>query len=351
LTDLKESKLASLSFILVKGYPKPWQEFWEPIHSLSRKLGIPIDAILETFRLVHECVSKEEEGRPVSTGFLIGDSEKLRQILPDSAGLDIPKQKIFELSKTVRSLFGLVDGVTSVFIIGTDGTLEDTRLAPRLSRVPDENCFITSELNWYSEILKGVPAYGLVALGPYKTAKLLHDGQLRAEVYFSGKVGGWAYRSLSEIREKLDQLAKEKGIDTKVLQKVFATTINMSNHRKGGTMIVGDSEEVLKQSEAPRHRIDGVNILDLKGSQEKHLYSLSTQEFALIMNSNGDLKASSVRLLAKVPDKAKVELTAMDGGRHRSAAEISAVSNSIAFVVSDDGPISVFSEGRRILRT
>ena len=350
MKGLNEHELPSLSFVLVKGYPRAWQEFWEPVYSLSRSLRIDTNAALEIFKLVHECVSKEEEGRPLSTGFLIGDAEKLKERLPDLVGMEFKKQSILELSKTIRSLFGLVDGYTSAFIVGKDGTVEDSRLLPGAPPDPRESAFTYVEFNGYCEVLKGAPGYGLVASGPLKTAKLFHDGDLRAEIYFSGKVGDWVHRSLGEAKEKLDQVASEKRIDPRILYKIFTAAITMSNHRKGGTIVVGDHDNVLSQAEPPRFRLREANVLALKGRQERHLFNLATQEFALVVSREGEPKASSVRLLARVPDTVKPEVGAADGGRHRSAAEISASTDCVAFVVSDDGPITLYVGGRRILR-
>ena len=350
LTGLNEHELPSLSFVLVKGYPRAWQEFWEPIYSLSRNFGVDVNTALEAFKLVYECVSKQEEGRPLSTGFLIGDTEKLRHRLPDFVGMQLQKRSIFDSAKTVSSLFGLIDGYTSAFIVGKDGTLEDARLMPAAPSEPNESSLAYVEFHGYCNALAGVPGYGLVALGPMKTAKLFHDGRLRSEVFFSGKVGEWVHRSLDEVKQRLDQIASEKGIAKEVLYKIFTTAISMSNHRKGGTIIVGDHEQVLKQSEAPRLKLHEINVLKLKGRQERHLFNLATQEFALIVSRDGEPKASSVRLLARVPDTVRPEVGVADGGRHRSAAEMSASTNSVAMVVSDDGPITVYSGGKRVLR-
>jgi DNA integrity scanning protein DisA with diadenylate cyclase activity len=349
LKDLKED-LPSLSFVLVKGYPRAWQEFWEPIYSLSRQFGVDINVALEVFKLIYECVSKEEEGRPLSTGFLIGDSEKLKTRLPDSMGIDRQEQNIFDIAKTVRTLFGLVDGYTSAFIVGKDGASVDARLMPGDPPEPDESSFTYVEFHGYCSSLRDVPGYGIVASGASKTAKLFHDGALCAEVYFSGKVGSWVHRSLSEAKEKLDQVASEKRIPQRVLHKIFTTAITMSNHRKGGTMIVGDHEAVLAQSEPPRFRLSDIDVLSIKGRQEKHLFNLATQEFALVVSSEGEPKAASVRMLAKLPATMRPEVGPTDGGRHRSAAEMTAATDSVAFVVSDDGPITIYSEGKRILR-
>ena len=342
--------LPSVSFVLVKGYPKAWQDFWDTIYSLSRNLDLDINVALEVFKLVYECVSKEEEGRPLSTGFLVGDPERFKERLPDSIGTALPRQTIFNWAKTIRSLFGLVDGYTSAFLIGKDGMVEDARLMPWGPPEPDESSFAHVDFHGYCQPLKGIPGYGLVASGSFKTAKLFHDGNLRAEVYFSGKTGQWVHRPLNKVKAELQRLASEKGISERIMFKAFTTAITMSNHRKGGTMVLGDHEGVLSQSEVPRARLREINILDLKGRHERHLFNLATQEFALVVSREGEPKASSVRLMAKLPETAKPQLGVGDGGRHRSAAEMSACTESVALVVSDDGPITIYSGGKRILR-
>lgn len=348
MTAPREYKLPSLSFLLVKDYPKAWQEFWEPVYSLCRKHQVNVNSALEVFRLVYECVSREEEGKPVSTGFLVGESGRLRAELPDSAGVIIERENILDAARKIRSLFGIVDGYTSVFIIGKDGVLEDVRLMPS-TEGGNDGC-TSAELHGYRDVLSGDLGYGLVALGSFKTAKLFSAEGLHSEVYFSGKAGEWAYRSISDSISKLDRTAAEKRIDRRVVRRVFSIVISMSNYRTGGTIVIGNPEEIIEQSETPRFRLEGINVLDLVGPRERYLFNLSTQEFALLVNRQGELKASSVRLMARVSDKARVELTSTDGGRHRSAAEISASTDSVAFVVSDDGPITVYSGGKRTLR-
>jgi hypothetical protein len=335
--------------LLVKNYPKAWQSLWEDVYDVSHLSNININSALEVFKMVYGCVSKEEEGRPVSTGFFMGNRESLLSALPTSSGLRIEKKGISDYSGNLKHLFGLIDGKVSVFVIGADGTVEGANLLPE-KRVNSANAKTSCDFATHCDSLKDVPGFGLIALGQFKTAKLFFGENLHAEVYFSGKIGDWAYRSIEDIRLKLRPVVDQKRIDEGAVEKVINVAINMSNHRKGGTMIIGDHENVLLQSEAPRYWLEGINIKNLIGTQENHIYNLATQEFALVIKSTGELGASSVRLLPKVPDDIKIDVTPSDGGRHRSAAEISACADCIAFVVSDDGPLSVFADGKRLIR-
>ena len=352
MSQQSDDVLSFVRSLMVKNYPKPWQRLWENIHALSQKERINVNASLEVFKLTYECISKEEEGRPVSTGFLVGEPDVFKQRLPDKTGIELERKNITEQLDKIRRLFGLIDGCSSIFIIGKDGVVEGSRLFPWNSDTSEETDFdfSTCDFSTHCNTLKNASGYSLLALGYSKTAKLFANGTLNAEVYFSGKTGTWTYRSLQELLEKLDQIALKKNLDRKLLHKILSVAINMSNHRKGGTMIIGNHEAIFQQSEPPRLMLTGLKLLDMKGLQEKHLYNLASQEFALIIGRDGEIKGSSVRLLAKVPDGVTVEVTASDGGRHRSAAEITATTDAISFVVSDDGPITVFEEGKRVIR-
>ncbi len=350
MSEKSDELVSFVRTLMVKSYPKSWQRLWEDIYSVSQSVKIAHNASLEVFKLVYGCVTKEEEGRPVSTGFLVGDAEKLMECLPESADIQLDRKYIGEASDRLRHLFGLIDGVSSIFVIGKDGMVEDARLLP-IERVPtSEESYASCDFASHCNSLSDAPAYGLLALGGYKTAKFMVEGSVRSEVYFSGKTGDWTYRSIAELSRVLDEAASAKGIKKALLHKMLGVAINMSNHRKGGTMVIGDSEAVLRQSEPPRLKLKGANILKLMGPQERHLYNLATQEFGLVIGKEGDLVGASVRFLARVPDNVHIDVTPSDGGRHRSACEISACADAISFVVSDDGPITVYMAGKRIAR-
>jgi len=335
--------------LLVKNFPKAWQSLWEDIYDVAHLSSVNINSALEAFKLVYGCVSKEEEGRPVSTGIFMGNREGLLSTLTTSSGLVIEKKAISDYSGSLKHLFGLIDGKVSAFIVGSDGVVEGAYLLPE-PKVGISSQKTTCDFSSHCDSLKNVPGFGLIGLGMFKTAKLFYGGSLQAEVYFSGKIGDWTYRSTEAIRSKIRPVIELKKIDEGAAEKVLNVAISMSNHRKGGTIIIGDHENVLRQSEAPRYLLEGVRVQDLAGAQEQHLYNLATQEFALVVKGSGELRASSVRMLAKVPEGVEVDVTPSDGGRHRSAAEITTCADCVAFVVSDDGPLSIFADGKRLIR-
>ena len=190
MSDRSDDILSLVRSLMVKNYPKPWQRLWEDIHSLCQRSKITVSAALEVYRLAYECVSKEEEGMPVSTGFIVGDAESLSENLPDDAGIMVDHKSVSEQAELIRRLFGLVDGCTSVFAVGKDGALEGTRLLPEVQCSTDDKIVLSSyDFANHCEVLRRVDGFWLIALGNLKTAKLFTSGMLEAEVYFSGKSG------------------------------------------------------------------------------------------------------------------------------------------------------------------
>ena len=188
------------------------------------------------------------------------------------------------------------------------------------------------------------------SFGKLKVVKLFEDGSLKAEASFSWKQAKWVFRSFRGVVDKLGELAAEKRISFDILCKCFSLAVEMSNRRLGGSFIIGDHETVLTQSEKPLFNFENANLLDFDGEKEEYVINLASKDFATILDAQGVIVASSTRLLAQSPTGV-IEVSSEDGGRHRSAAEMSAVaSECVAIVISEDSPITIYSKGKKITR-
>ena len=340
----------SFSFVFVKDFPPEWRELWEQVYTLARKLQIPTRAVLEVFRMIYDCTMKEEEGRPKSTGIIVApQAEKICSEMK-SAGIILDAAEGEGQRKFIEGLFGLVDGLSAAFVLDKAAVLrgivclQSDDAKPSLART-----LIPHKYSGYWKAMKiDENAFALLSLGNLKTVKFFGGGRLLAEVIYLRSKSSWSYRDYAAIGKKLEQLSSEKNVDCETLFTAFTTGIEMSNMRKGGTIVIGDGENVLKHSEKPRMYMT-TNIKDFDSDSEGFLFNLATREFSLAVDSGGGIRGISVRFVAKLPPGMKIDVSSTDGGRHRSAGEISAVTNSIPVVVSDDGPITVFAGGKKML--
>ncbi len=345
---------APLPYVLPsESYPEAFDELWKDSAAKSREKGIPRDIILDAIRLSYDCALKEEEGRPTSTGLIVGDAEKILKVLPGTGCIAFPKQDMRESHDYLGTLFGVVDGISSAFVINKAGSLREVGLLwPSPKAEFGSSALIAQRYRPYAYITKTVgDSLAFFSFGRLRVVKLFEGGSLKAEASFSWKKGKWVFRPFPRALEELGVLATDKGIDFDVLCKCFSIAVEMSNRRLGGSFIIGDHETVLNQSQEPLFRLENAKLLDFDGEKEEYIINLASKEFATILDASGGIAASSTRLLAQPPTGISVEVTSEDGGRHRSAAEMTAAaSKSVAMVISEDGPITIYSKGKRIIR-
>lgn len=335
-----------------ESYPEAFDKLWKESATKSREKEIPRSVVLNAIRLSYDCALKEEEGRPTSTGFIIGNPKKILKILPKAGHIIFPKQDIRESADYLRTLFGVVDGISSAFVIDKKGNLAEVGLFWPLPKVKFKtSALIAPRYRPYAYVTETLgDSLAFFSFGKLKVVKLFEDGSLIAESLFSWKKAKWVFRSFRKVVDKLGELAAEKGINFDVLCKCFSLAVEMSNRRLGGSFLIGDHETVLTQSEKPLFRFKNANLLDFDGEKEEYVINLASKDFATILDASGSIVASSTRLLAKSPAGIS-EVTPEDGGRHRSTAEMSAAaSKCIAIVISEDGPITIYSKGKRIMR-
>jgi len=68
----------------------------------------------------------------------------------------------------------------------------------------------------------------------------------------------------------------------------------------------------------------------------------------MIVDNNGVIQGVGAILRPKPETLA--EVYPHDGARHTSSAKITAETNALAIVVSHDGPISIYSKGKRLFK-
>jgi len=90
--------------------------------------------------------------------------------------------------------------------------------------------------------------------------------------------------------------------------------------------------------------IVGIDIADLT---DHELINFAKQDGATIIDRNGHFRACMV--LLRPGAETKAEIGPGKGARHSSAAKMSAEANCLAITVSQDGPITIYDSGRRIL--
>lgn len=122
----------------------------------------------------------------------------------------------------------------------------------------------------------------------------------------------------------------------------------MSEQNLGAIFVLGDADAILERSDPPEissfATITGTHM-DRLTKQE--LINFAKQDGATVIDIQGQFRGCMVLLRPMADTHAEIGLG--KGARHSSAAKISAEAQCLAVTVSQDGPITVYDSGQRVL--
>jgi DNA integrity scanning protein DisA with diadenylate cyclase activity len=122
----------------------------------------------------------------------------------------------------------------------------------------------------------------------------------------------------------------------------------MSGENLGAIFLLGDARFVLNHADASEIRsfaaFDTVGIDHLT---DREVINFAKQDGAVVIDVQGRVRGCMVQLRPQANTQA--EIGPGKGARHSSAAKMSAEADCLAVTVSQDGPITLYDGGRRIL--
>jgi DNA integrity scanning protein DisA with diadenylate cyclase activity len=160
--------------------------------------------------------------------------------------------------------------------------------------------------------------------------------------------GRWSSESMADVDEAVVQLAKQKNYDLALLERVLRCAFRMSEQNLGALFILGDADGILERSDSPElSSVATIVSTDMEHLSEQELINFAKQDGAVVIDVRGKFRGCMVLLRPAADTEAEIGLG--KGARHSSAAKTSAEAQCLAITVSQDGPITVYDSGRRIL--
>ena len=122
----------------------------------------------------------------------------------------------------------------------------------------------------------------------------------------------------------------------------------MAEENLGAIFIIGNADQVFKHSDAPETSYFAVIVsADIDQLSDRELINFAKQDGATVIDTEGKFRGCMVLLR---PDaNTQAEIGTGKGARHSSAAKMSAEADCLAITVSQDGPITIYDCGQRIL--
>jgi len=284
-----------------------------------------------------------KEQHPVSTGFVLGVDEELVGRLEQAALTFIDPLRLSPANADeLASVAVLVDGLREVILVDRSGT---ARGVCRLHQVgpTDPVPLCAPAYRSHCSLCKRAKALAFVFLGEGVINVFWEHGQM---LRYDAR--GWRFRNSQEMEQLLSELASVRQIEREVLRTLFCLALEMSDRHRGAILMVGDEGKVLANSDPSRLppflRIDDLSLL---GGRLDELEKYAEQDGAVVLDATGRV----VRVMTHLrPARGSAMAVRCGVGlRHTSAAGMTAVTDAVAIVVSQDGPISVYVGGDAVL--
>jgi formylglycine-generating enzyme required for sulfatase activity/DNA integrity scanning protein DisA with diadenylate cyclase activity len=244
-----------------------------------------------------------------------------------------------------------VNGIKRVFVISSDQTQDAHRTFVRkIDQIGSElvkQVETIGDSRWRAiQYLVENQGCAFVLPGDGRV-KLITQGEQIAE--FSA--GEWKLSRHKEIREKMLQIAEDRKLDKEIVIDVLRKCVYASETRKGFSILIENKDNLIEQQcdRAVSVRGDSQNreLQDCKITefQSDDYLNIVAGDGAVILSKEGYTLA--VQAFLKV-ENSESESFSFDGfgARHSSACEATKKSDAIAFVVSQDGRITIYIDGK-----
>jgi DNA integrity scanning protein DisA with diadenylate cyclase activity len=160
--------------------------------------------------------------------------------------------------------------------------------------------------------------------------------------------GDWSPDNADNVDTLIEDLAATKGYNAALVKRVFRCAFQMSEENLGAIWLLGNAGLILQRSDAPEisslATIISANIDQLT---DRELVNFAKQDGATVIDTQGKFRGCMV--LLRPGANTTAEIGPGKGARHSSAAKMSLEASCLAITVSQDGPITIYNNGERVL--
>jgi DNA integrity scanning protein DisA with diadenylate cyclase activity len=286
----------------------------------------------------------EHEEKALSTALIVGDPVQIGRVLPESQIRLLRHDHIRRMRSQLISLARLVDGLVLGYVVDRHGYVRGIhKLTVELPA--EAGAFLLGpRFRHHAAISRLCEALVFFVPSGGQQVRVFADGRLAGR--YSN--GDWSPESISRVEGVISQLAAQKEYNPTLIRRILRCAFQMSEENTGAIFVIGNVEDVLKLADAPQISHFALLVSDeLDNLTDRELINFAKQDGATLVDVAGKFRGCMVLLR---PDAAtKAEIGAGKGARHSSAAKISAEVGCLAITVSQDGPITLYESGRRVL--
>jgi len=332
--------------------PVPWDSgprspSWKSLVGIGVKKGIPREVMVNLIEAVEDLCQMRSEMRPISTALVIGDTERIEALLPKSEIHLLPSRKAQPLEGHLNRLATVVDGELTGFVLDKGGEFRSVRKV---------NIALQGDFKLNPLLSEPAARFAIISAVTEALVFTLDPGGNRIQVFSDGELvcrylnGGWHVHDLLSLHRTLADVAATKGYDQKVMERMGRTAVCLSYLHLGGLLVVVPEgtrfedkiEDCLKQMGIR------MNPRPLSDLSDPELIKFAKEDGAVLVDAKGMLQTFMAYL--KPAAVTPVDADPGVGARHLSAQRFSAQVQCLTLVISEDGAITVYSDGKKLYR-
>jgi long-chain acyl-CoA synthetase len=322
---------------------------WKKDLGIDFLFDLATDKQIDALSMVHICdtavavAQMASEEKSLSTTLIVGELIQIAGVLPPSNFQLLGHEHIGRMRHILVTMAKIVDGQVLGYVVDKYGYVRGVhRLQVTLHEQP--SLLLGSQLGHYATISRQCDAVVFFVPPKGRQVRVFANGNLVGR-YANGD---WSPEDLSRVDEMVAQLVKQKGYQRALVERILRCAYQMSGENLGAIFLLGDAGFVLQHADASEIRsFAAFDTVDIDQLTDREVINFAKQDGAVVIDVHGRIRACMVQLRPRANTEA--EIGPGKGARHSSAAKMSAEAGCLAVTVSQDGPITLYDGGRRIL--
>ncbi|GIK41009.1 MAG: hypothetical protein BroJett011_48420 [Chloroflexota bacterium] len=317
----------------------------EFLFNLARTKQIDAPSMVHICDVAASIAQMENEAKPLSTALIVGDPARINRILTRSEIRLLRWDHIRRMRNILITLAKMVDGLVLGYVVDKHGYVRGIRKLKLDEPLDDPaNMLLGPQFRRHATISRLCDAVVFFVPAPGRQVRVFAEGQLVGR--YSN--GDWSPESMTHVSQVVAQLAKRREYDLALIRRVLRCAFQMSEENLGAIFLLGEANVIMEHSDAPEiSSFAAIVSADVQQLTDRELINFAKQDGATVIDVQGQFRGCMVLLRPNANTQADIGLG--KGARHSSAAKMSAEAQCLAITVSQDGPITLYDCGRRIL--
>jgi len=316
----------------------------EFLFKLARDKHIDAPSMVHISDIAATIAQMENEERPLSTALIVGDPVRIGNVLPVSQIQLLRHDHIRRMRPILTNLARIVDGLVLGFMIDKHGYVRGIHKLDVPLDEPPSSFLLGPQFRRHAAISAECDALVFFVPTGGRQVRVFANGELAGR--YSN--GDWSPESIFRVGDTMASLIEQKNYDLPLVQRVLRCAFQMSEENLGAIFIVGNANLILENSDAPEISHFALIVsAEMSTMTDQELINFAKQDGATVIDTEGRFRGCMVLLRPAADTPA--EIGPGKGARHSSAAKMSAEAQCLAITVSQDGPITVYDNGQRVL--